>query len=70
MGAIINVTLFVSEVSDNLGQGILLNFLIGRYHRPREEERIFMFLDLRSSTTIAEKLGEEKYFNFIRQVLS
>lgn len=27
-----------------------------------------MFLDLRNSTAIAEKLGEQKYFNFIRQV--
>ncbi|MEM9931762.1 MAG: adenylate/guanylate cyclase domain-containing protein, partial [Bacteroidota bacterium] len=28
-------------------------------------ERIFMFLDLRSSTTIAEKLGEVRYFNLL-----
>ena len=27
-----------------------------------------MFLDLRSSTAIAEKLGEERYFNFIKDV--
>jgi len=33
---------------------------------PREEERIFMFMDLRSSTAIAEKLGHLKYSSFIR----
>ena len=64
MGAIINVTLFILEVSDNLGQGVLKNFLLGKYHKPREEERIFMFLDMKSSTTIAEKLGHINYYKF------
>lgn len=60
-------TLFFLEVSDNLGQGVLRNFLIGKYHKPREEERIFMFLDLKSSTTIAEKVGHIQYFNFLNE---
>jgi adenylate cyclase len=33
--------------------------------RPHEEERIFMFLDLKSSTTIAEELGHIKYHNLL-----
>lgn len=65
MGAIINITLFILEVSDNLGQGVLMNFLLGKYHKPRSEERIFMFLDMKSSTNIAEKLGHEKYFKLL-----
>jgi CheY-like chemotaxis protein len=32
---------------------------------PKEEVRIFMFLDLKSSTTIAEHLGHIKYYNFL-----
>ncbi len=67
MGAIINITLFISEVSDNLGQGILKNFLVGKYHKPREEERIFMFLDMKSSTTIAEKLGHVDYYKLLNE---
>jgi adenylate cyclase len=67
MGAIINITLFISEVSDNLGQGVLMNFLIGRYHKPREEDRIFMFLDMKSSTTIAEKLGHVRYYKLLNE---
>ena len=67
MGAIINITLFVSEVSDNLGQGVLMNFLVGKYHNPREEERIFMFLDMKSSTTIAENLGHVEYYKLLNQ---
>jgi len=67
MGATIGVMLFFSEVSDNLGQGVLKNFLIGRYHQAREEERIFMFLDMKSSTTIAEKLGHVRYYQLLNE---
>jgi adenylate cyclase len=54
-------------VSDNLGQGVLMNFLVGKYHKPREEERIFMFLDMKSSTTIAEKLGHVEYYKLLNE---
>lgn len=49
-----------------LGQGVLFKYFSGKYHRPRSEKRIFMFLDLKSSTEIAEKLGHEKYSNFLK----
>ena len=39
---------------------------IGRYQNPREERRIFMFLDLKSSTTIAEKIGHLKFSKLIQ----
>jgi hypothetical protein len=65
-GFITVLTLFVGEVSDYLGGGIFNNFFIGKYHHPREEERIFMFLDMNSSTTIAEKIGHKEYFQLLR----
>ncbi len=61
-------TLIVLLVNDKYGPGVFSDFLLGKYFKPKREERIFMFLDLRSSTTIAEQLGEEKYFNFIKDV--
>ncbi len=33
--------------------------------KPKEEVRIFMFLDMKSSTTIAERLGHVKYYNLL-----
>jgi adenylate cyclase len=48
-----------------LGQNVLLNFFTGRYHKPMEEERIFMFLDIVSSTTIAERIGHLKFHMFL-----
>ncbi len=59
--------LFYTEISDNIGQRVLLNFFTGKYHRPIEEERIFMFLDMKDSTAIAEKLGHVQYFEMLRE---
>lgn len=62
----IAIIIFTRQMSRKLGQGVLLSYLLGRFHQPKEVERIFMFLDIRSSTTIAEKLGEINFHNFIR----
>lgn len=70
LAAMIGVTLFYSEVSENLGMNVLRNFFVGKYHKPVQEERIFMFLDMKSSTTIAENIGDLKYFEMIREYYS
>jgi len=44
-------------VNKLLGQNVLLNFITGRYHRPRLEERILLFIDMEGSTGLAERLG-------------
>ena len=59
------ISIFILQVSDKYGQGVLLKFILGKYHTPKEETRIFMFLDLKSSTTIAEALGNVKYYELI-----
>lgn len=64
------ICLFYTEVSDNMGQEVLANFFTGKYHHPIEEERIFMFLDMKSSTTIAEKLGHINYFRMLKEYYS
>jgi adenylate cyclase len=57
---------FINQVNNKYGPGVLLPILMGKYRNPVEEERIFMFMDLKSSTTIAESLGHIKYSSFIR----
>lgn len=66
----LSICLFYTEVSDNIGQIVLINFFTGKYHQPIEEERIFMFLDMKSSTTIAEKLGHSQYFKLLKEYYS
>ena len=59
------IIIFTRQISRKMGQGVLVNYISGRFHQPREVERIFMFLDIRSSTTIAEKLGGIKFHRFL-----
>ncbi len=56
---------FVRQVNRLLGHNALLDFITGKYHQPIAEERIIMFLDLKSSTGIAERLGDMKYHSFL-----
>jgi adenylate cyclase len=60
------LALFFLQINEKFGQGVLTNFLLGKYHRPKEDKRIFMFMDLKSSTTYAEKLGHIKYSQLIQ----
>jgi adenylate cyclase len=49
-----------------LGRGNLLNLIKGRFYYPKEDKQIFMFLDLKGSTTLAEKLGNVRYSELIQ----
>ncbi|NTU50047.1 MAG: adenylate/guanylate cyclase domain-containing protein [Desulfobulbaceae bacterium] len=55
-------TSFLHEVSDKYGQGVLWQFIRGKYYNPQEDVKIFMFLDMKSSTSIAEKIGHNQFF--------
>jgi len=64
-GAIIGVSLFFSEMVDYIGLNATTNFITGKYSESKVEDRVFMFLDMKSSTTIAEKLGHERYYQLL-----
>lgn len=57
---------FIKIANEKFGQGVFLKMLLGTYKNPKEEKRIFMFLDLKSSTTIAEALGHFRYSQLIQ----
>lgn len=67
-GLVVVATQFMLQVNDKFGPGVLWKLVTGRYYHPREEERVFMFLDLKSSTAIAEALGHRRFFEFLREV--
>ncbi len=54
------------QINLMLGEGNLSKLLMGRFYTPREEERIFMFIDLKDSTKHAENLGHIKYSKMIQ----
>jgi adenylate cyclase len=51
-----------------LGTRTLISLVTGRYHRPREEERIVLFLDVKESTRLAERLGDKQFHRFLNRV--
>jgi adenylate cyclase len=58
---------FVFLVRRMLGSAVLSNFVLGTYYRPREEMRIFMFVDLEASTALAERLGHRQFHAFLNR---
>lgn len=52
--------------TERFGPGVFIKILLGKYKKPLEEKRIFMFLDLKGSTTIAEQLGHLKYSQLLQ----
>lgn len=61
---------FVGQVSRLLGRGVLMRLILGRYHRPREEVRFFLLIDLRESTQIAEQIGNLRYHEILKRFIS
>jgi adenylate cyclase len=57
------------SVNDLLGPGVLFNFAAGRYYHPRREERVLLLIDMRSSTAIAERLGEARFLDFLNRFI-
>ena len=64
VNAAILIVLYLNRL---LGPGNLSKLLTGKFSSPRAEKRIFMFLDLVGSTTLAQKLGHLKYSDLIQQ---
>lgn len=58
---------FFAQISSLIGKRVFLNYLSGRYNKPKVEVRTFMFLDLTSSTTIAENLGPLNFHRFMNE---
>ena len=56
---------FIILITRFFRRSVLFNYVLGRYHQVIEEERIFMFLDIRSSTTIAEQLGHFRWHRLL-----
>jgi adenylate cyclase len=64
LGVIVFLLFFI-QLDRLLGPGVLLGYVTGRYHHPRREFRIFMFLDLKGSTKLADEMDAGRYSNFL-----
>ena len=55
----------VIEVGRLLGFSVLRDLVTGRYHQPRREERVFLLIDMKSSTVVAERLDDLDYHGLL-----
>ena len=63
------VTQLFLVINEKYSPEVFVDILIGKYIEPKIEKRIVMFMDLKDSTPIAEKLGHQQYFKFIRDFI-
>jgi adenylate cyclase len=68
--AVCGLVLFFIQMRHLIGPRTLANILLGRYHRPIKEERLFVFFDLRESTQIAAKIGDERFHALLSSVFA
>lgn len=61
-----SVIVFVIYINKLFGKGNLFKLITGKFYKPKEEFRAFIFLDLKSSTQLAETLGHLKYSKLIQ----
>lgn len=55
----------VFEMGGLLGFGTLKNLVTGRYVQPRSEHRVFLLVDMRGSTSLAERLGAIRFHELL-----
>lgn len=68
---LLSVCIFlVKIINKKLGEGVLWNLILGKYRQPKEDSLLFLFMDLKSSTTYAELLGHRKYSELIQDCFS
>jgi adenylate cyclase len=63
---IVAITQLMLQVNSKFGQADFWDIIRGKYNSPIEAKRIFMCVDLNSSTTIAEQLGDEAYHALLK----
>ena len=65
---LVGLAILVLQLSRLVGERTLRNIVFGRYHRPRTEERFFLFVDVIGSTPLAERIGPGAVHRFLGEV--
>lgn len=68
VSSVINITL--KGILRKIGLSRFKDWFVGNLNKPKEENRIFMFVDMKSSVTIAEKLGHKRFSYLVQDVFN
>jgi adenylate cyclase len=65
----VSVTMnFVFVLRRLLGPRTLGALVVGRYRRPREEQRVVLFMDVVGSTELAHRIGDRRFHEFLNRL--
>jgi adenylate cyclase len=64
----VSFTVLVRQATLLIGERNLRDIMLGRYRRPRSEERFFLFIDIVGSTPVAERLGPLSVHRYLDRV--
>jgi len=59
---------FTVRAHSLVGTRVLMNFLLGRYHRPLREQQVFMFIDFLGARGLSNRLGDIRAQSLISAV--
>src|SRR5688500_9172936 len=59
------IIVFLLQLDVLLGDGAFRRYVSGKFHKPKTQNMVFMFLDMKGSTKVAETLGDEKYYSLV-----
>lgn len=65
-----SIAILVVQMEEWMGRRMFLGFLLGRYERPKTEERVVLAIDLVGSTSLAERMGDLRYYRFLNTAYS
>jgi adenylate cyclase len=60
---------FTLQISRKMGQGVLWGVVTGRYYDPVQQERIFMFINIKYSSQIVKKLGPLNFHKLLNDFI-
>ncbi len=67
-GMVVFLIVVIRHASLLVGDRSFRQIVLGRYHRPRAEERFFLFVDVVGSTPVAERLGPLAVHRYLDRV--
>lgn len=70
VAVVTSIAILVVQVEELMGRRMFLGFLLGRYEKPKAEERVVLTMDLVDSTGLAERLGDLRYYRFLNTTYS
>lgn len=66
--AVVSFIVLLTQIRMFIGNRQLVNLVLGKYHKPLSENRVFLFLDIAGSSVAAQKLGDTRFHRYLNHL--